>query len=74
MIGCPSHRAPLGLMVFRPGKGGRRELGEQGWTGRKFSVVLISLFHLVFVLPVGFCRTLWPERRTFTKGQAVTTF
>lgn len=27
MIGCPSHRAPLGLMVFRPGMGGRREQG-----------------------------------------------
>lgn len=28
VIGCPSHRAPLGLMVFRPGMGWRR--GSQG--------------------------------------------
>lgn len=55
MIGCPSHRAPLGLMVFRPGMGGRREQGgEQGWTGRKFSVV-ISLFHLCVLVSVGPC-------------------
>ncbi len=55
MIGCPSHRAPLGLMVFRPGMGGRREQGgEQGWTGRKFSVV-ISLFHVCVLVSVGPC-------------------
>lgn len=61
MIGCPSHRAPLGLMVFRPGTGGRRvQRGDQGWTGRKFSVV-ISLFLLVFVY-VSFCRTQRGQR------------
>lgn len=46
MIGCPSHHAPLGLMVFRPGMG-REERGTE-WTGRKFCVVnVISLYYLV---------------------------
>lgn len=35
MIGCPSHRAPLGLMVFRPGMGGRREPGGAGMDREK---------------------------------------
>lgn len=29
MIGCPSHRALLGLMVFRPGTGGRQPGGVE---------------------------------------------
>ena len=63
MIGCPSHLAPLGLMVFRPGMGGRQEQGgggEQGWTGRKFL--------LRSVCSICARRTLWPDRGTSARG------
>lgn len=54
MIGCPSHRAPLGLMVFRPGIGGRGEQGGAGMDREKFSVV-ISLFYLCVLVTMGPC-------------------
>lgn len=33
MIGCPSHHAPLGLMVSRPGMGVRQEQVEEEEVG-----------------------------------------
>lgn len=72
MIGCPSHRALLGLMVFRPGMGGRWEQrgggGEVlGVSGMDREKVFCSDQFVPFVR-VGFCRPLLPERRKSTPG------
>lgn len=62
MIGCPSHRAPLGLMVFRPGMGWRREPGGRGrgrdGQGESFPLWSVSICA---------CWTLWPDRKTLTR-------
>lgn len=55
MIGCPSHRAPLGLMVFRPGMGGRRG-GTRNGQGESF--LLWSVCSIWCLCMLLFCRTL----------------
>lgn len=70
MIGCPSHCAPLGLMVFRPGRGGRREQrGGGGGEGMDREKVLCRDQFVPFVR-IGFYTTWWPERGTFIQGPA----